>query len=85
MAVQLDRLKSEGMRNAMLKEIRTKSGATMRQVADTAGISESMYSLIESGKRRPSPEVAKRIAGYLGFDWTRFYDDTPINSAGEAV
>ena len=57
----------------------------MRQVADRAGISESMYCLIESGKRRPSPEVAKRIGSYLGFDWTKFYDDKPINEAEEAV
>ena len=57
----------------------------MRQVADAAGISESMYCLIESGKRRPSPEVAKRIAEILDFKWTRFFDDTPINRDQEAV
>lgn len=69
----------------MLKELRIKKDVTMRQVADQAGISESMYCLIESGKRRPSPEVAKRIGSYLGFDWTKFYDDKPINEAEEAV
>ena len=71
--------------SAMLKQMRTKKGATMRQVADMAGISESMYCLIESGKRRPSTDVAKRIASFLEFDWTRFYDDKPINEAREAV
>lgn len=69
----------------MLKELRIKKDVTMRQVAERAGISESMYCLIESGKRRPSPEVAKRIGGFLGFDWTKFYDDKPINEAEEAV
>lgn len=69
----------------MLKELRIKKNATMRQAADAAGISESMYCLIESGKRRPSPEVAKRLAKMLGFDWTQFYDENPINSTGEAV
>jgi len=69
----------------MLKELRIKKDVTMRQVAGQASISESMYCLIESGKRRPSPEVAKRIGSYLGFDWTKFYDDKPINEAEEAV
>ena len=69
----------------MLKQLRLQKCLTMRQVADAADISESMYCLIESGKRRPSPEAAKRIGSVLGFDWTKFYDATPINSNGEAV
>lgn len=69
----------------MLKRIRIEKGVTLRQVADAANISESMYCLIENGKRRPSPDVAKRIGSYLGFDWTQFYDDKPINDAEEAV
>ena len=69
----------------MLRELRIKKDVTLRQVADVAGISESMYCLIENGKRRPSPDVAKRIAKYLDFDWTRFYDDMPINKSEEAV
>lgn len=47
----------------------------MREVSAKASISESMYSLIENGKRRPSVEAAKRIAAVLGFDWTKFYQD----------
>lgn len=69
----------------MLKRIRIEKGVTLRQVADAANISESMYCLIENGKRRPSPDVAKRIGSYLGFDWTQFYDDKPINNTEEAV
>jgi len=53
---------------AMLKKMRTAKDATMRQVADAAGISESMYCLIESGKRRPSPDVAKKIGSYGAVD-----------------
>lgn len=34
-----------------------------------------MISKIELGERRPSVEVAKKIAAVLGFDWTRFYED----------
>lgn len=69
----------------MLKKLRMQKDVTMRQVADVAGISESMYSLIESGKRRPSPDVAKRIGSFLGFEWTRFFDDKPINDTQKAV
>lgn len=69
----------------MLKKIRTNQGVTLKQVADAACISESMYCLIENGKRRPSPDVAKRIGSYLGFDWTLFYEDKPINDTEEAV
>ena len=34
-----------------------------------------MYSFIELGVRRPSVEVAKKIAAVMGFHWTRFYED----------
>ena len=34
-----------------------------------------MYSFIELGERRPSVEVAKKIASVMGFNWTRFYED----------
>lgn len=45
-----------------------------REVANAAGISVQLYSSIETGARRPSPDVAKKVAGYLGFPWTRFYE-----------
>ncbi|MCS5464193.1 helix-turn-helix domain-containing protein [Enterococcus lactis] len=32
----------------------------------------SYYSMIESGKRSPSPFVAMKIATVLSFDWTIF-------------
>lgn len=59
-----------------LKEIRMKQEKTQDWVADEAGISRGAYCNIENGERRPSVEVAKRIAGVLGFDWTKFYEDT---------
>lgn len=71
--------------NRTLKELRVTRGFTMLQVATQSGISEAMYCQIENGKRRPSPEVAKRLGEILGFCWTRFYDDTPINCAKKAV
>jgi transcriptional regulator with XRE-family HTH domain len=34
-----------------------------------------MVSKIELGERRPSVEVAKKIAAVLFFDWTLFFED----------
>ena len=58
-----------------LREIRRGQQFSQKSVANAAGISRAAYANIENGKRRPSPKVAKRIGGFLGFDWTRFYDD----------
>jgi putative transcriptional regulator len=58
-----------------LKNLRTNKNSTMLEVSKQAGISESYYSMIESGSRNVSVEVAKRIAAVLDFDWTRFYQD----------
>lgn len=57
-----------------LCNLRKKKNLTMREVGLMANISESMYSLIENGKRRPSVDVAKRIAAVLDFDWTLFFE-----------
>lgn len=57
-----------------LLEIRKKRKLTQQEVADLAGLKRSYYGMIETGNRRPSPEVAMRLAKALGFDWTRFYE-----------
>ena len=49
-----------------LFEMRKKKNLTMRQLADSVGITESMVSLIESGQRCPSVKVLRRIAAALG-------------------
>jgi len=46
-------------------------------MAEKVGISRQYYDFVENGQRRPSPEVAKKIAEALGFDWTRFYENDP--------
>ena len=56
-----------------LKRKRLEADLTMKQVGLAAVIAESTYSLIEAGKRRPSPEVAQKLGKILGFDWTLFY------------
>lgn len=57
-----------------LTEIR--GGRSQYTVADEIGIAQSTYASIESGSRNPSVEMAKKIAAALGFDWTRFYEES---------
>jgi putative transcriptional regulator len=52
-----------------------RNGRAQAQIAKAAGITQQMYSAIELGERRPSVEVAKRIAAVLGFEWVRFFED----------
>lgn len=49
---------------------------TQEGLATKCGISRQFYSFIECGKRRPSPDVAKRIATVLGFpdEWYRLLE-----------
>lgn len=55
-----------------LYRARIERNLSQQEVADATSISLSYYSLIERGKRRPSPEVAQRLAGVLGMPerWT---------------
>lgn len=62
-----------------LKEIRKAQNLTMKQVSERSDISESMLSLIESGKRTPSVRSAKRIAAALGIEWTKFFEPSPTS------
>lgn len=58
-----------------LKELRKKAGLSSKETAKRSGISYPHYNFIENRKRRPSVEVAKRIATVLGFEWTRFFEN----------
>lgn len=55
-----------------LAEIR--GNRSQYKVAKEIGIAQSTYASIETGKRNPSVDMAKRIAAVLGFEWTRFYE-----------
>lgn len=58
-----------------LRTIRNNSDKTQKEIAHEVGITRAFYSNIEKGIRRPSPEVAQRIAKTLNFDWTLFYSE----------
>lgn len=61
------------MTNWLLR-IREEKNMKQQNVAEEAGITRPYYTMIERGKRRPSPKVAKKIAKALGFPWTFFYE-----------
>lgn len=58
-----------------LKNIRKNKGLTQCEIANACRLSQTAYCMIENGSRRPSVELAKRLATFLNVDWTRFYDD----------
>ncbi|MDR2202036.1 MAG: helix-turn-helix domain-containing protein [Clostridiales bacterium] len=51
----------------------TERGYTKYKLAKVLDVSESYINLIAKGTRRPSPEMAKRIALVLDFDWQVFF------------
>lgn len=55
--------------------IELRKGYTQSQIAEAVGITQQMYSAIELGERRPSVDVAKKIAAVMGFNWTLFFED----------
>lgn len=63
-----------------LKEQRKKAGLSSKEIAIACGVSYAHYNFIESGKRRPSPELAQKLGKLIGFDWRLFYEDE--NKAG---
>jgi transcriptional regulator with XRE-family HTH domain len=71
------------VRKTVLKEKRDNKRITMKQVSERAGISESYYCLIENGERKPSVDVAKRIAGVLGFEWTMFFENEKVSGQSD--
>lgn len=58
---------------AWLKKARAEK--TCKEVAENVGISESFYLKIEAGDRNCSVSVAKKIACFLGIDWSLFYEN----------
>lgn len=54
-----------------LRCVREKRKESTRTVAEAVGVNQSQYSRVESGKRRPSPDLANRLAKYFGNAVTR--------------
>ena len=54
---------------------RKEKGLTQAELAARIGIAQRTVAAYEGGERRPSVDVAKRLARELGMNWTDFYDD----------
>lgn len=62
------------MKREWLIDKRIKKKLSQKELAEKCNISQVSIARIESGERRPSPELAKKIADVLNFSWTRFYE-----------
>lgn len=58
-----------------LREIRRNMGLTGANISEKTGITQQYYSAIETGRRRPSVEVAKRLGAALGFHWPMLFEN----------
>ncbi len=54
-----------------LRSAREQIDLSTRQIAAAVGISQSQYCRVENGKRKPSPDLANRLAQYFGNAVTR--------------
>ncbi len=66
-----------------LVAMRKAACCSQKAICEAVGIAQPTYWEYEHGICTPSVAVAKKIGAYLGFDWTRFYDDAPINDMEE--
>jgi len=58
-----------------LKEAMVSSGFSQKRLSELVGVDVTSINKYVLGERRPSPEVAKKIASIIKIDWTRFYED----------
>lgn len=58
---------------AILEAKRKQLDLTQREAAKKVGISRQYYNALETGKRKPSVTVAKKLAETFGVDWTIFF------------
>lgn len=61
---------SEAIENGLQERRFSKS-----QAAQILGVDRSYISHLETGRKTPSPDMAKRIGLLLDFDWHIFYED----------
>jgi len=57
----------------IINEKLAERGFTKYKLAKVLDVNESYINLIAKGTRRPSPDMAKRIATLLDFDWQVFF------------
>lgn len=63
------------MKREWLIEKRKNKKISQEELAKKCDVAQVTIARIEAGERRPSPELAKKIADVLNFSWTKFYED----------
>lgn len=53
-----------------IKKLRKAQGFTLAQLAERSGVSQPFLSQIENNKRKPSPEILKKIFGPLNYSYS---------------
>jgi len=56
-----------------INKILENKNLTKYRLAKELNINESYINKVFNGKRKPSPNIAKKIGDYLGFDWELFF------------
>ena len=64
-----------------LKHKRIEYNLSQQELASKVGVNVTAIGKYELGHRRPSYEIAKKIAEVLDFDWTIFFEDTEENAS----
>ncbi len=59
---------------SFLRKIRIKNKLTLSEVSKQIGIAEGYLSQLETGHRRPSVEIAKKLGDFYKIDWTKFFE-----------
>ena len=69
------------MRRTYLIQKRLNTNFSQSDIANLVGISRQYYNSIENGLRRPSPEIAKKIANCLNFkdEWYKLLENDTSN------
>lgn len=64
----------------IIKTARKQARKSQSDISKEIGITQAAFSLIETGRRRPSVDLAKRLGAVLGVDWTLFFEDDGQNA-----
>jgi transcriptional regulator with XRE-family HTH domain len=64
-----------------LREWRVGNDYTLQEVADLTGVSESMLSLVERGRRNLSPRARVTVARRLGVPIGELFEVDPVEEA----
>jgi transcriptional regulator with XRE-family HTH domain len=69
----------------LLAELRAKRGVSHQELADRAGLDRSYIGLLEKGRRRPTLEVAVKLAMALGVKFSDIAKKAEKASAARPV